>query len=61
MSLAEYLSDRFFGTHAQVDLEDTLLDMFLGLVGGLSFLVANRLLAPASLAPTTRADTPDCA
>lgn len=38
---AEYLCDRGFGTHAQVDLEDTLLDMLLGILGGLTFLIGD--------------------
>lgn len=41
---AEFINDRFFGGQAQLGLEDTLLDMFLGIVGGLSFLVALWLL-----------------
>ena len=36
---AEFTSDRLFGTHAQVDLDDTLLDMALGIAGGLSYAV----------------------
>ncbi|WP_165070730.1 hypothetical protein [Paludisphaera rhizosphaerae] len=44
---AEYISDQVFGTHAQVDLEDTLLDMLLGIVGGVVFLTANSALRPA--------------
>jgi hypothetical protein len=36
---AEFFSDRFFGTHAQLSLEDTLLDMALGIAGGLTYLV----------------------
>jgi hypothetical protein len=36
---AEYFSDIFFGTHAQLGLEDTLLDMALGLAGCLAFLL----------------------
>ncbi len=31
----EFVSDRVFDTGAQVGLEDTLLDMFVGIVGGL--------------------------
>lgn len=30
---AEFLSDRYLGTHAQQGLPDTILDMFLGVVG----------------------------
>ena len=36
---AEFLSDRFFGTHAQLGLEDTLFDMFLGICGGVLLLI----------------------
>ena len=36
--LAEYLSDRFLGTNTQKGLEDTLLDLLLGLVGGAIFV-----------------------
>lgn len=32
--LAEWSSDRWLGTRAQLGLDDTLLDMLLGLVGG---------------------------
>ena len=35
---AEFLSDRLFRTNAQVGLEDTLLDMALGLAGCLCWL-----------------------
>lgn len=35
---AEFLSDRFFGTHAQLGLEDTLGDMLLGICGGITLL-----------------------
>jgi hypothetical protein len=38
---AEYLSDRYLGTYAQLSLEDTLLDMFLGCLGSLLFLVVH--------------------
>jgi hypothetical protein len=37
---AEFTSDTLFGTHAQVDLDDTLLDMALGIAGGASYLLA---------------------
>lgn len=33
----EYISDVFFSTGAQKGLEDTLLDMFLGILGGATF------------------------
>ena len=37
---AEWLSDRYLGTHAQLGLDDTLLDMLLGIAGGLALVVA---------------------
>ncbi len=37
---AEYLSDRYLGTTTQKGLEDTLLDLLLGLVGGAIFVGA---------------------
>ena len=37
---AEFASDRAAGTGAQVGLEDTLLDMALGMVGGALYLAA---------------------
>jgi len=36
---AEFASDTMFGTHAQLGLEDTLLDMALGIAGGASYLL----------------------
>jgi hypothetical protein len=35
---AEFLSDRLFGTRAQLGLGDTLLDMALGCLGSFSYL-----------------------
>ena len=35
---AEYLSDRYLGTNTQKGLEDTLLDLLLGSVGGAIFV-----------------------
>ncbi len=35
---AEYASDRLFGTRAQLELEDTLLDLALGVVGGVLYV-----------------------
>ena len=35
---AEFLSDRYLGTNTQKGLEDTLLDLLLGLVGGAIFV-----------------------
>jgi hypothetical protein len=37
---AEFFSDHLCGTHAQLGLEDTLKDMFLGICGGIVFLIA---------------------
>ena len=37
---AEWISDHFFGTNCQMnDLNDTLLDQLMGLLGGLAFLL----------------------
>ena len=36
----EFLSDRVLGTHAQLDLEDTMSDMLLGILGALVYLTA---------------------
>ena len=38
----EYLFDHFFGTHMVRGLEDTLLDMFLGLSGALVLSILHR-------------------
>ena len=40
---AEWSSDFFVGTRSQRGLDDTMLDMLLGVVGGLVFLAARRL------------------
>lgn len=37
--LAEFVSDRYAGTHAQGGLEDTLKDMTMGALGASAFLV----------------------
>ena len=37
---AEFVSDRVFGTRAQLGLEDTLLDMALGVAGGIAYLLS---------------------
>ena len=63
---AEWLSDRFLGTHAQRGLDDTMLDMSLGIAGGLVLLLAiavgaaRRQLGPAesSLGPDERPEPP---
>jgi hypothetical protein len=36
---AEFTSDTMFGTHAQLGLDDTLLDMALGIAGGVSYVL----------------------
>ena len=36
---AEFLADRYFGANAQLGLEDTLGDMFLGICGGVTLLI----------------------
>ncbi len=41
---AEYISDHSFGAQVQLDLEDTLLDMLFGILGGLA-MVSFLLLA----------------
>ena len=35
----EFTLDFFFGTHAQASLAETLLDMFLGILGGTALIV----------------------
>src|SRR5262249_28659360 len=35
---AEWIGDHLLGTHAQIDLDDTLSDMAFGMVGGAVFL-----------------------
>lgn len=40
---AEFVSDRVAGTSAQVSLEDTLLDLALGIVGGTAYLACSTL------------------
>lgn len=37
--LGEFTIDFFFSTNAQASVEDTILDMFLGLVGGTALIV----------------------
>ena len=36
---AEFIFDAIFGTHVQVGLNDTMLDMALGILGGVCFLL----------------------
>jgi hypothetical protein len=40
---AEFVADQKFGAHTQPGLEDTLLDLFLGLLGGAVWITANHL------------------
>lgn len=44
---AEFLSDRYLGTRAQAGLNDTLLDMLLGIAGGIALMLAVALRARA--------------
>ena len=41
---AEFISDRYFGSHAQGGLVDTMKDMALGIGGGIVFLGISQLL-----------------
>ena len=43
---AEFTADLTLGTHCQLSLHDTLLDLFMGMLGGLVFLLP---LLPAAL------------
>jgi hypothetical protein len=49
----EFTLDFFFDTVAQASLEDTMLDMFLGLVGGTALIV---FLARASIKECLKKD-----
>jgi hypothetical protein len=57
---AEFTSDTFFGTHAQVDLDDTLFDMALGIAGGATYLLMGwrqgllGVVAPLSVSEGTK-------
>jgi hypothetical protein len=42
---AEFLFDRYVGTHLQDGVDDTLGDMLMGLLGGLAFLAGRRFFA----------------
>lgn len=52
--LAEFLSDRYLGTRTLGDLEDTLLDLALGIGGALLYLLLARPHRPA-VQPMNRA------
>jgi hypothetical protein len=54
----EFLSDRYLGTHAQLGLEDTLFDMFLGCVGSLAFLGATAAFERRATLPAAVKDGP---
>ena len=43
---AEYLSDRCLGTEAQLGLDDTLGDMLVGIMGGVTFLLCRFAARP---------------
>jgi hypothetical protein len=51
--IGEFTLDFFFDTVAQAGLEDTMLDMFLGLVGGMALIV---FLARASIKECVKKD-----
>lgn len=36
---SEFLADHFLGAYTQLGLEDTLFDMFLGIIGGMTWLI----------------------
>jgi hypothetical protein len=38
---AEFLADHLFGTHSQPSLEDTLLDLLMGLLGGAAWIIGH--------------------
>jgi hypothetical protein len=42
---AEFLTDTFFATGAQKGVRDTMSDMFMGMVGGLIFLIAHKVFS----------------
>jgi hypothetical protein len=41
---AEFIYDRVLGTHVQVSIADTMLDMFLGILGGCCYLLVSGYL-----------------
>jgi uncharacterized membrane protein YphA (DoxX/SURF4 family) len=43
---AEFTSDRYHGTHAQIDLEDTMGDMLLGICGGVVLIIGTVMFPP---------------
>ncbi len=52
---AECLSDRFFGTRAQLGVDDTLGDMLLGICGGITLLVVSFFFPPCRESQSTNA------
>jgi len=46
---AEFIADRYFGTTCQLSLEDTLLDLLLGMLGGMLYLLPQGIRALRSL------------
>ena len=38
---AEFTADYFFNAGSQAGLEDTIMDMLMGVIGGLSFIILN--------------------
>jgi hypothetical protein len=53
---AEFTADITLGTHCQLSLEDTLLDLFMGLLGGLAFLLPQLPAALRTLSPGSAPD-----
>jgi hypothetical protein len=51
----EFISDRTFGTHAQLGLEDTLGDMLLGICGGILLLFVTQLASRSIASESTGA------
>lgn len=54
---AEFVSDHLFGTHAQLGLADTMKDVLMGSLGGLT-LAAVTLLRTAAQPASVSPDTP---
>lgn len=46
---SEFLIDRFLGTYTQLGLEDTLFDMFLGMLGGLTWITISQIYSCPSV------------
>jgi len=54
---AEFLSDHYLGTRVQTGLDDTLLDMAMGLTGGIGYLAWHWLRQRAPSAPSPRRES----